>query len=89
MGLGGGGAGGGAQGSEFPFPERRQVGRGGAGEPQERKGRGGERGGISRALLRTNRPPPHPASAQAQRCPVQAHSVRGSRLPSLSAQEPV
>ena len=60
MGLGGGGAGGGAQGSEFPFPERRQVGRGGAGEPQERKGRGGERGGISRALLRTNRPPPTP-----------------------------
>ena len=44
MGLDGGGAGGGAQGSEFPFPKRRQVERGGAGEPQERQGRGGERG---------------------------------------------
>ena len=28
----------------FPQPERGQVGRGGAREPQERKGRGGERG---------------------------------------------
>ena len=45
----------------FPQPERGQVGRGGAREPQERKGRGGERGaslGLCSGLsLRT--PPRH------------------------------
>lgn len=86
MGLGGGGAGGGAQGSEFPFPAAREraggEGRGRGAPGAEGEGRG--KGGISRAVLRTLSPRP-PASAQAQRCPVQAHTGRVSRLPSLSS----
>ena len=62
VGLGGGGAGGGAQGFEFPFPTARERA-GGKGRSKGAPGAEGEgrgKGGISRALLRTTRPPtPH------------------------------
>lgn len=61
--------------------EGRWEGRG-RGSPQERKGRGGGGGkGASLGVCSGLSLPPPPASAQAPRCPVQAHCGQVSRLP--------
>lgn len=80
MGLGGAGAGGGAQGFEFPFPTAREraggKGRGKGAPGAEGEGRG--KGGISRALLRTLSPPPHPHRHLPRRSAVQSrHTLVG------------
>lgn len=78
--LGGAGAGGGAQGFEFPFPTAREraggKGRGKGAPGAEGEGRG--KGGISRALLRTLSPPPHPHRHLPRRSAVQSrHTLVG------------